>query len=93
MVHTYNGILISHKKEQTNAFCSNQGANRDSPTKWSKTESERQIPYDYNLHVESQRGHKWTYLGKRNRLTDMENRFVVAKEEGREGVGWTGSLG
>jgi len=28
----------------------------------------------------------------RNRLTDMENRFVIAKGEG-EGVGWTGSLG
>ena len=29
---------------------------------------------------------------QRNRLTDMENRLVVAKGEG-EGVGWTGSLG
>ena len=28
----------------------------------------------------------------RNRFTDMENRLVVAKEEG-EGVVWTGSLG
>ena len=27
----------------------------------------------------------------RNRLTDIENRLVVAKVEG-EGVGWTGSL-
>ena len=29
---------------------------------------------------------------KRNKLVDLENRFVVAKGEG-EGVGWTGSLG
>ena len=29
---------------------------------------------------------------ERNRLTDMENRLVVAKGEG-EGVEWTGSLG
>ena len=28
----------------------------------------------------------------RNRLTDMENRLVVAKRE-REGVGWTEGLG
>ena len=28
----------------------------------------------------------------RNRLTNMENRLVVAKRE-REGVGWMGSLG
>ena len=27
-----------------------------------------------------------------NRLTDMENKPVIAKGEG-EGVGWTGSLG
>ena len=31
-------------------------------------------------------------LQKRNRLTDVENRLVVAKREG-EGVGWIGSLG
>ena len=31
-------------------------------------------------------------LHKKNGLTDMENRFVVAKGEG-EGVGGTGSLG
>ena len=30
--------------------------------------------------------------GKKNKLTDMENRLVVAEGEG-EGVGWTGSLG
>ena len=30
--------------------------------------------------------HKWTYLQNRNRLTDTENRVVVAKgEEGRSG--------
>ena len=31
-------------------------------------------------------------INKTNRITDMENRLVVAKGEG-EGVGWTGSLG
>ena len=31
-------------------------------------------------------------LQNRNRLTDIENRLVVAKGERRE-VGWTGSLG
>jgi len=30
--------------------------------------------------------------GKKNKLMDLENRFVVAKGGG-EGVGWTGSLG
>ena len=35
--------------------------------------------------------HKRTYLQNRNRLTDIENTFLVAKGEGEE-VGWTGSL-
>ena len=29
----------------------------------------------------------WTYLRKRNKLTDMKDRLVVAKEEGGEGLG------
>ena len=44
VVHIYNRILLSHKKEQNNAICSNMDATRDYHTKWSK--SERQIPYD-----------------------------------------------
>ena len=41
-----NGILLSHKKEQNNAICSNMDGTRDSHTVWSKSERERQIPYD-----------------------------------------------
>ena len=33
MVHTHNGILLSHKKEQNNAICSNMDATRDYNTK------------------------------------------------------------
>ena len=32
--------------------------------------------------MKSKTGHKWTYLWKKNRLTDIENRLVVEKEEG-----------
>ena len=46
VVHLYNGIVLSHKKEQNNAFCSNMDATRDYHTKWNKSERERQIPYD-----------------------------------------------
>ena len=34
------------KKEWNNAICSNMDATRDYDTKWSKSERERQIPYD-----------------------------------------------
>ena len=44
VIHVYNGILLSHKKEWSNAICSNIEGPRDYHTKWSK--SERQIPYD-----------------------------------------------
>ena len=62
---------------------------RDYHTKWSK--SEKEIPYDityvWNLNI-----NKWTYLWKRNRLTNIENRLVIAKGEGA-GEKWIRSLG
>ena len=45
-IYIYNGLLLSHKKEQNNAICSNMDGTGDSPTKWTKSERERQIPYD-----------------------------------------------
>ena len=41
MVHTHNGILLTHKNEWNNAICSNMDATRDDHSNWS--ESERQI--------------------------------------------------
>ena len=42
--YTYNGTLLSHKKEQNNTICSNTDASRDDHTKYNT--SQRQIPYD-----------------------------------------------
>ena len=76
------------KKEWNNAICSNMDGTTDYHTKWSKSERERQIPYDIT-YVESKIWHKWTYLWNRNRLTDIENRLVVAKGEGvGRGMEW-----
>ena len=49
MVHIYNRILLSHKKEWNNAISSNMAAARDCHinTKWSKLKRERQISYDF----------------------------------------------
>ena len=41
VVYIYNGILLSYKKEQNNAICSNMDELRDCHTK-----RRRQIPYD-----------------------------------------------
>ena len=46
VVHMYNGILLSHKKEWNNVICSNMDGPTDDHTKWSKSERERQISYD-----------------------------------------------
>ena len=35
VVHVYNGLLLSHKKQQTNAVCSSVDGPRDDHTKWS----------------------------------------------------------
>ena len=43
--------------------------------------SQKDKYYMCHLYVESKIWHKWTYLWNKNRLTDVENRFVVAKGE------------
>ena len=72
------------KKEWNNAICSNMDGPRDYHTKWSKSERERQIPYDitYRWNLKSDTN----YLQNRNRLTDIENKLMVTKGEG-EGEG------
>ena len=44
--HTYNGVLLSHKKEWNNAICSNIDGPRDCHTEWIKSDREREISYD-----------------------------------------------
>ena len=46
MVHIYSETWLSHKKEQNNAICSNMDGPRNYHTKWTKSESDKQIPYD-----------------------------------------------
>ena len=46
VVHMYNEIFLSHKREQNNAICSNMDGPRDYHTKGSKSKREKQIPYD-----------------------------------------------
>ena len=44
--HTHTMNTTQPKKEWNNAICHNVDATRDYHTKWSKSERERQIPYD-----------------------------------------------
>ena len=76
MVHMYNGILLSHKKEWNNAICSNMDGPRDCHTEWSKSDWERQI-YDITYVWNLKKGYKWIYLQNRNRVADVENKLMV----------------
>ena len=79
VVHIENGVLLSHKKEQNNAICSNMDGLRNYYTKWSKSERERQIPYDIT--------YMWNLIYGTNEpfhsleIMDLENRLAVAKGE------------
>ena len=56
----------------------------------SEVSQKRQITWHY-LHVKSRIQLKWAYLQSRNRPTDIEERFVVAKGR-EEGERWTGNF-
>ena len=84
VVHVYNGILLSHKKE-----CIWVSSNEvDEPTAcytdWSKSEREKQISYTGNL----ERLCWWAYLQGSNRDTGIENRLGNTVGEGEGGTNW-----
>ena len=54
-------ILEPKKIKSLTVICDIMNASRDYHTKWSKSERERQIPYDI-IYVESKIWHKWTYI-------------------------------
>ena len=66
---------FSHKKEW-NAICSVMGGAGDYHSKWSKSDKEGQISYDITYMWILKKRYKWTYLQNRNRLTDLENKFM-----------------
>ena len=90
MVHIYNELLLSHKKELNNAICSNMDGPRDYHTKWNKSERERQIPYDitymWNLKYDTNEHIYGTE-------TDSQRAQTCGRQGGRGGGGWMGSLG
>ena len=72
MVHIYNGILLSHKKEWNHAICSNMDGPRNYHTKWIKSDRERQMSYEitnmWNLTKSI-----WKYLQNGNRLKILKS--------------------
>ena len=61
VAYTYNGILLSHKKEWNLTLCDNMDGPRKYYAKWNKSDRERQIPYDFT--------YMWNLKNKTNEQT------------------------
>ena len=79
VVHIYNGILLSHKKEWNWVICRDVDGSRDSHTEWSKSEREKQISYINAFMWNLEKWYRWTGLQGRNRDTDVENKHMDTK--------------
>ena len=90
VVHIYDGILLSHKKEWDNTICSNMDGPRDYHTKWSKSARERPISYDITYRWNLKNDTNELIYNNRNRLTDFENKLMVTKGERWGGRGKLG---
>ena len=79
-IHIHSRILLCHNKEQNNVICSNMDGIRGSYTMWSKSERERNIPYDIT--------YIWNLIQSTNEAFDRKethglgDRLAVAKGEG-----------
>ena len=88
VVHIYNGIVLSHKKEQNWVICKDVDGSRDCHTEWSKSEGEKQILY-INAHMWNlEKWYRWTGLQGRNWDTDVENKRMETKR----GKWWGGGV-
>ena len=87
VVLIYNGILLSHKKEQNWVICRDVDGSRDCHAEWSKSEREKQISY-INAYVwKLEKWYRWTALQGRNWDTDVENKRMDTKGRKWQG-GW-----
>ena len=92
MAHTLSGILLSHKKEPNHAICSNMGAARDSHTKRSKSERERNTTW-YHLYVESNLYMTQMNLSTKQKQTHRQREQICDCQGGGEGSGMDWKFG
>ena len=85
MVHIYNGILLSLKKEWNKAICKDMNGPRDCHTEWSKSDKKRQISYDIIYMWNQKKNGTNELIYKTEIVTDVENKLMVTREDGGEG--------
>jgi len=94
VVHIYNGILLSHKKEHIWVSSNEVDEPRSYYTEWSKSARERQILY-INAYIWSlERWYWWTYFQGSSEDIDVENRLMDTRqrEEGEDGTNGESSM-
>ena len=80
VVHIYNGILFSRKKEWIWVHSSEADEPRVCHTEWSKSEREKQISHFNTYLWNLERLFWWTYLQGGNGDKDRENRWQGGEE-------------
>ena len=86
VVHIYNGILLSHRKERNSAICRHVNRPRDCHTERSK--SEREKYRIISLICGIQKNGTDEQLQSRNRDTDVENKLMYTKGGRGSGMNW-----
>ena len=78
--YTYNGKLLSHKSEWNNTIRSNMDEHGDfilSEVSQIEKDKHRMISHMWNI----EKWYRWTYLQDRSRVTDIEKKLMVTKED------------
>ena len=76
-----NGMLLSHRKEQNNAICSNMNGHGVYHNKWSKSDNANTIWYHFMWNLKK-KWYKWNYLQNSNRLRRQTYGYQRGKVEG-----------
>ena len=79
VVHIFNGILLSHKKERNWVTCWHVDGSTDCHTEWRKSEREKQISYITACMWNLEKWYRWTGLQDRSWDTDVENKRMDTK--------------
>ena len=69
VVHIYNGVLLSYKKEENWVICRDVNGPRDCHTEWNKSEREKQILYINTYKWNLEELYRWSYLQSPNKET------------------------
>ena len=92
MIHIYNRILLSHKKEHIWVSSNEVNEPRAYYIEWSKSEREKQILYINKYVWTLERWYWWMYLQSSSGDADIEIRLMDMVGEGEGGMNWESNI-